>query len=168
MPFSSSLHPTPVGDALIVVSDAGLVALRIVDGSPGPELERVTRALRDMPHPDPSRTAAVEAQVDEYFAGARRDFDLDIDWTLAPGGFARRALDAVCDIPYGETASYGDVAVAAGSPGAHRAVGTACGHTPISIVIPVHRVVRADGSLGDYGGHPEIKAFLHDLEAPHA
>ncbi len=67
-------------------------------------------------------------------------------------------------IPYGETAGYGDVAVLAGSPRAARAVGTACATTPFSIVVPVHRVVRADGSLGEYGGHPEVKEYLVEFE----
>jgi methylated-DNA-[protein]-cysteine S-methyltransferase len=70
----------------------------------------------------------------------------------------------VCEIPYGEVASYAEVAIAAGSPGANRAVGTACARTPISIVVPAHRVVRSDGSIGEYGGHPERKRYLLDLE----
>ena len=76
----------------------------------------------------------------------------------------RAALDAVCEIPYGAVASYADVAVAARRPGANRAVGTACARTPISIILPAHRVVRSDGSIGEYGGHPERKRFLLDLE----
>jgi methylated-DNA-[protein]-cysteine S-methyltransferase len=102
-------------------------------------------------------------QLDEYFAGERRDFDIALDWRLVRG-FTRAALEAVREIPYGETAGYGEVAVSAGSPGAARAVGTACATTPFSIVVPVHRVVRADGSIGEYGGHPEVKAFLLELE----
>ena len=91
------------------------------------------------------------------------EFDLPLDWRLVRG-FTRAALEAVSDIPYGETAGYGEVAISAGSPRAARAVGTACATTPFSIVVPVHRVVRADGSLGEYGGHPEVKRFLLDLE----
>ncbi|MDQ1131188.1 methylated-DNA--[protein]-cysteine S-methyltransferase [Microbacterium sp. SORGH_AS_0888] len=80
-------------------------------------------------------------------------------------GFTRAALQAVRTIPYGQTASYAEVAALAGSPGAHRAVGSACAKTPFSIVVPAHRVVRADGSIGEYGGHPEVKRYLLDLEA---
>ncbi len=86
-----------------------------------------------------------------------------LDWRLVRG-FTRAALEAVREIPYGETAGYGEVAAHAGSPRAARAVGTACATTPFSIVVPVHRVVRADGSIGEYGGHPEDKLFLLDLE----
>ena len=84
-----------------------------------------------------------------------------------PEGFwrlLRSGTEAVCDIPYGETASYGEVAIAAGIPRAARAVGTACATTPFSVIVPVHRVVRADGSLGEYGGRPEVKKYLVELE----
>jgi methylated-DNA-[protein]-cysteine S-methyltransferase len=121
--------------------------------------------LRSIPdHADDDAVAGVAAQqLDEYFAGERQQFDLPLDWRLVRG-FTRAALEAVRGIPYGETAGYGEVAATAGSPRAARAVGTACATTPFSIVVPVHRVVRADGSIGEYGGHPEDKAFLLDLE----
>ena len=157
------IHPTPLGDALIVVTETGLVSLDILDGPHDVALEAVSRALHEVPQPDDPATAGVAAQLDEYFAGTRRAFDLPLDWRLV-SGFVRAALEAVCDIPYAETASYGEVAIAAGSPGAHRAVGSACARTPMSIVVPAHRVVRSDGSLGEYGGHPEHKRFLLDLE----
>lgn len=159
-----SIHSTPLGDALIVVTDAGLVALDVLDGANDDALGRVALALRCAPVADPSATAKVARQLDEYFWGARTTFTVKIDWQLVTG-FVRAALEAVCRIPYAETASYGEVAIDAGSPGAHRAVGSACARTPISIVVPAHRVVRADGSLGEYGGHPERKEFLLDLEA---
>lgn len=159
-----SVHPTPIGDALIVVTDAGLVSLDILDGMHDDALESVSLALRSVPQEDADATAAITTQLDEYFDGIRRDFDVPIDWQLVQG-FVRAALECVCAIPFGETASYAEVAIAAGSPGAHRAVGSACARTPISIIVPAHRVVRADGSLGEYGGHPERKSFLLDLEA---
>ena len=79
-------------------------------------------------------------------------------------GFPLAALQAVCEIPWGETMSYGEVAIVAGSRGAARAVGTACRVTPFSVVVPVHRVIRSDGTPGHYGAHPERKRFLLDLE----
>ena len=103
-------------------------------------------------------------QLDEYFEGSRRGFDVELDWRLVRG-FTREALQSVREIPYGEVASYGEVAAMAGRDRAARAVGTACATTPWSIVVPVHRVVRSDGSIGEYGGHPEVKRFLLDLEA---
>lgn len=162
------VHPSPVGDVLIVSIDDALVTLHPFDGPLGAELERVGLALRELPIPVEADAAAdvvheAATQLDEYFDGERRAFDLPLDWRLVRG-FTRAALEAVCDIPYGETAGYGEVAITAGSPRAARAVGTACATTPFSIVVPVHRVVRADGSLGEYGGRPDVKQFLIDHE----
>lgn len=162
------VHASPIGDILIVTTDDGIVTLHPVDGSLHAELERVGLQLRALPVPDDSgdRAGVADAaatQLDEYFDGERQEFDLPLDWRLV-GGFRRAALEAVCDIPYGETAGYGEVAIAAGSPRAARAVGTACATTPFSVVVPVHRVVRADGSLGQYGGRSEVKQYLLDLE----
>ncbi|WP_194395913.1 methylated-DNA--[protein]-cysteine S-methyltransferase [Microbacterium atlanticum] len=158
------VHPSPVSDILIVATDDGIVTLHPFDGPLGAELERVALGLRALPVPDEGPVLEDAAlQLDEYFEGRRREFDLALDWQLVRG-FTRAALQAVCDIPYGETASYGEVAIAAGVARAARAVGTACATTPFSIVVPVHRVVRADGSLGEYGGHPEVKRYLVELE----
>ena len=164
------VHPSPVGDILIVAVDDAIVTLHPFDGPLGSELERVALRLHAQPVPDdgvaPDGVGALdeaERQLDEYFDGERREFDLPLDWRLVRG-FTRAALEAVCRIPYGETASYGEVAVAAGVPRAARAVGTACATTPFSVVVPVHRVVRADGSLGEYGGRPEMKRHLVELE----
>ena len=157
------LEPTPVGLALIAVTDDGLVALELLDAPPDFALERIALAVGVAPEPDPVAVEHIAAQLREYFDGARQAFDVDIDWRLVRG-FTRAALETVCDIPYGETASYGEVAVRAGAPRAARAVGTACATTPISLIVPAHRVVRADGSPGEYGGHPEVKVFLLELE----
>lgn len=157
------IHPSPIGEILIVATDAGIVALHPLHEPLGAALETVTRALHSVPQHDETAGGDVDVQLDEYFAGERRRFDVQLDWRLTRG-FGRAALESVCEIPYGETAAYGEVAITAGSPGAARAVGTACATTPFSIVVPVHRVVRADGSLGEYGGHPEVKRFLVELE----
>jgi len=106
---------------------------------------------------------AAAAQLDEYFAGDRRDFTIPLDWRHVQG-FSADALRAVTEIPYGETAAYGEVAIMAGRPRAARAVGTACARSPWSIIVPVHRVVRADGTIGPYGNNPETKRLLIDLE----
>ena len=178
------VHPSPIGDILIVTTADGIVTLHPFDGPLHAEIERVALRLRALPISDETDAAApgsapdsgdepadeaggvfdvAVAQLDEYFDGDRHEFDLPLDWRLVRG-FTRAALEAVCDIPYGETASYGEVAISAGIPRAARAVGTACATTPFSVVVPVHRVVRADGSLGEYGGRPEMKRFLIDLE----
>lgn len=160
-----TVHPTPIGDALIVLTDDGLVSLSLLDAPSAAALTDIALALGTPPAHDPASAASVTAELDAYFAGRSRAFGVPIDWRLTAPGFARDALQAVCEIPYGEVASYGEVAAAAGSPRAHRAVGSACARTPISIVVPAHRVVRSDGSIGEYGGHPERKRFLLDLEA---
>ncbi|GAA1994291.1 methylated-DNA--[protein]-cysteine S-methyltransferase [Microbacterium pumilum] len=158
------LHPSPIGDILIVTTAEGIVTLHPVHGEVDAELQNLAQRLGSTPEHDETEAAtAAASQLDEYFSGARTEFDLPLDWRLVRG-FTRAALEAVCDIPYGETAGYGEVAITAGRPRAARAVGTACATTPFSIVVPVHRVVRSDGSLGEYGGHPEVKKFLVDLE----
>lgn len=156
-------HATPFGDALLAFTTEGLVGLQLTEGATEPELERLALRLHAAPEPDDAAGAELAAQLDEYFAGVRRGFDIVLDWRLT-AGFARDALHAVLEIPYGETASYGEVAAMAGHPRAHRAVGTACGASPFSLVVPVHRVVRADGSIGDYGGRSAVKRSLLALE----
>ncbi|GAB6858804.1 methylated-DNA--[protein]-cysteine S-methyltransferase [Microbacterium xylanilyticum] len=169
MSYRYDFADTPFGDALLVFSDEGLVAFDLPEGmhrrSPW-ALEAVARMLHAVPEPDPGAGAEIDTLLRAYFDGEpiRFDRDVTLDWRLA-NGFSRAALQAVCEIPWGETASYGEVAALAGSPGAARAVGTACRTTPFSIVVPVHRVVRADGSPGQYGAHPERKRYLLDLEA---
>ncbi|WP_345751921.1 methylated-DNA--[protein]-cysteine S-methyltransferase [Microbacterium rhizophilus] len=154
---------TPIGLVTAVLSDDGLLALHVSDDSDRWVLEMLAREHGVVPDRTPGAGDALFAQLDQYFDGERRAFDVAIDWSLTHG-FARDALRAACDIPYGETASYGEVAVMAGRPRAARAVGTACRTTPFSLVVPVHRVVRADGTLGEYGSHPETKRFLVELE----
>lgn len=164
-PLRYRLHESPVGDVLIVTVDEEIVTLHPLRASRDDELERLSGRFGALPEREDDAAAAEDAarQLDEYFDGTRRAFDLALGWSTVRG-FTRAALEAVRGIPYGETAGYGEVAIAAGSPRAARAVGTACATTPFSIVVPVHRVVRADGSIGQYGGHPEDKRFLLDLE----
>lgn len=157
-----STSPTPIGTAFAIMSDAGLHTLDFlpddaeVSARYGPDGAPLTH--------DPAALRVFFDQLDEYFAGDRRRFDLPLDLD-GYDGFLRTALEAMCGIPYGETVSYGELALLAGAPGAARAAGSACARTPISVVIPAHRVVRSDGSLGEYGGRPEVKRFLLDLES---
>jgi methylated-DNA-[protein]-cysteine S-methyltransferase len=161
--YTTALHPTPVGDVLLTLADERLALLRVVRDDASAAREEAARLFGAAVEDDPAPAAGIAAQLDEYFAGRRREFDVTLEWGRT-AGFTRAALEAIRDIPYGETASYGEVAMMADHPRAARAVGTACAHTPFSIVVPVHRVVRSDGSIGEYGGHPEVKRFLLALE----
>jgi len=162
MDFRFGTVDCPLGVVLAVASAEGLVAVRVAE-DPGHALSALAHAHRISPDPDQAVVADLAPQLDAYFDGRLRAFELPLDWRLV-SGFAGDALRAVREIPYGETASYGEVAAMAGRPRAHRAVGTACRDTPFSLVVPVHRVIRADGTLGEYGGHPEHKRFLVSLE----
>lgn len=161
--FRTARHSTPVGPVLLGFADDALVTLQVVHGDIDRARGAFARRVDAVAHADDAAAATVGAQLDAYFAGERREFDIPLDWRLVRG-FTRMALQTIREIPYGETAAYGEVAVMAGSPRASRAVGTACATTPFSIVVPVHRVIRADGSIGEYGGHPEVKMFLLALE----
>ncbi|REJ05983.1 methylated-DNA--[protein]-cysteine S-methyltransferase [Microbacterium bovistercoris] len=168
MTFRYDFAPTPFGDALTVFSDEGLVSLDLsesVDPQAPWLLDDISQRLHEVPRPDPGAADELAHLLDRYFEGEPTRFDesVRLDWRLIEG-FLRDALQAICTIPWGETLSYGEVAVLAGSPGAARAVGTACRNTPFSIVVPVHRVIRSDGTPGHYGAHPERKRFLLDLE----
>ena len=105
----------------------------------------------------------LKAQLEEYFAGSRQDFDLPL--VLAGTGFQERVWSRLLEIPYGQTVSYEELARRAGSPGGSRAVGRANGDNRIAIVVPCHRVIRANGDPGGYGGGLIRKRRLLDLEA---
>lgn len=168
MTFRYDFAPTPFGDALVVFSDEGIVRFDLSESADLTVpwlLEDISARLREVPVPDPGAADELAHLLDEYFAGTPIRFDehVRLDWRLIEG-FHRSALQTINTIEWGETMSYGEVAVLAGSPGAARAVGTACRMTPFSIIVPVHRVVRANGSPGQYGAHPEQKRYLLDLE----
>lgn len=163
MTFTWDATATPVGTAVAVFSDDGLVAFRLSDDDPAWEVERLAVELHTAPAHAPGALAELDGQLAAYFDGDLREFDLHLDWRLV-SGFARDALETIRTIPYGTTAAYGEVAVLAGRPRAARAVGTACRITPWSLVVPVHRVVRSDGTVGEYGSSPETKRFLLELE----
>lgn len=168
MSFRHDFIPTPFGDALAVFSDVGIVSFDLSepdDPSVPWLLEGISRRLGEVPDEAPGAGDQLAGLIDAYFDGEPIRFDeqLRLDWRLSDG-FSRDALRAVCEIPWAETMSYGEVAIAAGSPGAARAVGRACRLTPFSVIVPVHRVIRSDGTPGHYGAHPERKRYLLDLE----
>ncbi|QMU95978.1 methylated-DNA--[protein]-cysteine S-methyltransferase [Microbacterium esteraromaticum] len=168
MSYRYDFAPTPFGDALAVFSDDGIVSFDLSESAdPGVPwlLESVSRRLGAVPEATPGAADELTEALDSYFDGEPVRFDehFAFDWRLVDG-FSRSALQTVCTIPWGETMSYGEVAVLAGSPGAARAVGSACRQTPLSVIVPVHRVIRSDGAPGHYGAYPERKRYLLDLE----
>lgn len=151
--------PSPLGELLAARDEHGLTALYLPTGkhasivqAPG---ERDNSAFDD-----------VRLQLAEYFAGARREFVLPLN--ARGSAFQLRVWTALRQIPYGETASYGHTAAAIGAPTAARAVGLANGQNPISIIVPCHRVIGANGALTGYGGGIEAKRWLLAHEASHA
>lgn len=147
--------PTHCGNLLIAINERGLVHVDFVAG---------LRALPDMSgwQQDGETLAPYLAEFEAYFAGRLQRFTLP----LAASGteFQQAVWQALCDIPYGETRSYGDIARAIGKPNAMRAVGAANGRNPLSIIVPCHRVIGQNGSLTGYAGGLEIKKALLQLE----
>jgi methylated-DNA-[protein]-cysteine S-methyltransferase len=154
---------TPVGRLLLAATDLGLVRVAY----PSEDHDAVLVALAERISPRilkaPARLDAVVRQLDEYFAGGRHGFDVPLDWRLSKG-FRQTVLRHLPEIGYGHTASYAAVAQLAGSPRAVRAVGTACATNPLPVVVPCHRVVRSDGSMGGYLGGVDAKRTLLTLE----
>jgi methylated-DNA-[protein]-cysteine S-methyltransferase len=154
---------SPVGRLLLAATDAGLVRIAY----PAQDHDAVLQALADRISPrilsSPVRLDAAARELDEYFAGRRRSFDLPLDWRLSEG-FRRAVLSRLTGIGYGQTASYAAVATLAGNPKAVRAAATACATNPLPIVVPCHRVIHSDGRIGNYLGGPDAKRTLLTLE----
>ena len=154
---------SPVGSLLLAATEAGLV--RVAYASEGHDT--VLQALADRISPRvlsaPARLDEPARELDEYFGGRRRSFDLPLDWRLS-AGFRRAVLSHLTEIGYGQTASYAAVAGLAGNPKAVRAAATACATNPLPVVVPCHRVIYSDGRIGRYLGGPEAKRTLLTLE----
>ncbi len=156
---------SPVGSLLLAATERGLVRVAFEREGHDAVLEALARQVSPRILRTAQRLEPVARELDEYFAGARTGFDLPLDLRLAHG-FRLEVLEHLREIGYGATESYAVVAAAAGSPRAVRAVGTACATNPVPIVVPCHRVVRSDGSVGSYRGGPEAKQTLLTLERP--
>jgi methylated-DNA-[protein]-cysteine S-methyltransferase len=155
---------TPLGTGLVAATPRGLVRVAL----PNEPIENVLAQLAEGVSPRvlefPTRLDEARRELDEYFEGRRDRFELPLDWRLSHPGFYRRVLRATARVPFGEVITYGEAADRAGNPRAFRAAGTALGSNPIPIVVPCHRVIRAGGAIGNYGGGPQMKRFLLELE----
>jgi methylated-DNA-[protein]-cysteine S-methyltransferase len=155
---------SPVGRLVAATTTRGLVRLAFPSAD-DPEGVLVDLSVNVSPRvlEVPARLDPVRRQLDEYFDGRRTSFDVPLDWRLSRG-FTRKVLRATARIPYGDVSTYKDIARRAGSERAYRAAGNALGSNPIPIVVPCHRVLQTGGTLGGYGGGPDRKRFLLELE----
>ena len=154
---------TAVGTLLLAATEHGLVRVAYEREGHDTVLEGLAERVSPRILNAPARLDPIARQLEEYFAGTRRAFDVPLDFRLA-SGFRLEVLRHLPDIGYGHVESYTQVASATGSPRAVRAVGSACAKNPLPVVVPCHRVVRADGSFGGYVGGPEAKHTLLTLE----
>lgn len=155
---------TPVGQLLLAATALGLVKVAFAVQDHAAVLADLAEAISPRIVAAPARLADAARQIDEYFTGHRRQFSIPLDLRLA-NGFRRSVIEHLRHIDYGRRESYAAVADAVGSPRAVRAVGTACARNPLPVVIGCHRVVRSDGSVGQYAGGAAAKAALLALEA---
>ncbi len=154
---------TPVGVLLIAATPRGVVRIALPNVAEDEVLEDLASRVSPRILRSPTTLDPVVRQLDDYFTGRQHTFDVTLDFSLSHG-FRKEVLLELRHVPYGETRSYGDLAVAAGSPRAVRAVGTACATNPLPIIVPCHRITRSDGTLGNYGGGVEMKQALLLLE----
>ena len=160
---SFDVAETPIGPLLLAVTERGLCRISF-DPEPERETETLARTFGVRVLRAPREVDDVRRELDEYFEGRRREFDLALD-LRGREGFSRLILERLAQVPYGEVTTYKSLAVEAGNPRAARAVGTIMNRNPIPIVLPCHRVVGSNGSLVGYGGGLERKRLLLDLEA---
>ena len=160
---SFDVADTQIGPLLLAVTERGLCRISF-DPEPDREAETLARTFGVRVLRAPRELDPVRRELDEYFEGRRRDFDLPLD-LRGREGFSRDILERLAKVPYGEVTTYKSLAVEAGNPRAARAVGTIMNRNPIPIVLPCHRVVGSNGSLVGYGGGLERKRLLLDLEA---
>src|SRR5271166_760275 len=154
---------SPFGELLVASSRRGVLRLAFPEESVDSVLEGIARGFSPRIVEASAALDDVRRELDEYFEGRRREFEIALDWSLI-GTFGRRVLRVTSEIPFGGVLSYAEVAAEAGSPRGFRAAGNALGSNPIPIVIPCHRVLRSGGALGGYGGGLDRKRWLLELE----
>jgi methylated-DNA-[protein]-cysteine S-methyltransferase len=154
---------SPFGPLLLATTPRGLVRVGLPNQDAGELLVDLAERVSPRVLEAPARLDEARRELDLYFDGKLESFDLPLDWRLSKD-FRRRVLRAIHRIPYGQTRSYTEMATSAGNERAVRAAGTACGSNPIPLVVPCHRVLRAGGALGGYGGGLPMKEGLLKLE----
>jgi methylated-DNA-[protein]-cysteine S-methyltransferase len=154
---------SPLGPLLVAATEAGVVRVAFDREGQDAVLQSLADRLGPRVLRTPKRLDAVAHQLDEYFEGSRRAFDVPLDLRLARG-FRLVALERLREVGYGSTVTYAALAAAAGRPAAVRATGTACATNPLPLLVPCHRVIRSDGTVGSYLGGPEAKVRLLALE----
>jgi methylated-DNA-[protein]-cysteine S-methyltransferase len=157
---------SPLGALLVAVTPNGLVRLAYLDDGGEEEatvLEELAANVSPRVLASPRKLDEPRRELDQYFSGRRRQFDVRLDWQLTRG-FARRVLEATAQIPFGATATYKQVATQAGSARAYRAAGNALGSNPIPIIVPCHRILHSGGGLGGYTGGLDRKRVLLAVE----
>ena len=155
--------PSPLGPLWVAMGPRGVATIHYGDEPSEGELRRLVRVYGPGVVPDHKRSSALARELDEYFRGRRRAFDLDVDLSgLTP--FQTRVLSATAKIPFGTVSTYGTVAMRAGNAKASRAAGGALNHNPIPIVVPCHRVVGSNGALVGYAGGLDVKRKLLAIE----
>ena len=154
---------SPIGTLLIAATEKGLVRISFPTETEGIVLDELARRISPRVLKAPRKVAPVVRELDQYFAGRRKVFDVPLDWQLV-GPYARKVLRATARIPFGKVSTYREVAGKAGNPAASRAAGNALGSNPIPVVVPCHRVLRTGGGLGGYGGGLDVKELLLRLE----
>jgi len=154
---------SPVGPIWIAATSTGVCAVGLGAGQPDAFFAAIARLGEPgTPSQDTQATSPVQTQLREYFSRIRRTFDLELD--IQGTDFQKAVWDQVARIPYGTTATYGEIAQRISRPGGARAVGAAVGANPVPILVPCHRVIGASGALTGYGGGLEIKTALLQLE----
>lgn len=154
---------TPIGPLLLAMTDKGLVRVAFENEDFAQVINELAQQLNMSVLEEADQLDAVANEFAEYFSGKRQEFDVPVDHSLSTG-FRQTVQQYLPQISYGQTQSYQEVAESVGSPKAVRAVGTACATNPIPVVVPCHRVLRTDGSLGGYRGGLEVKTALLQLE----
>lgn len=157
-----AITDSPIGRLMVALSRRGLIRVEFAEHIDD-TLEELAANVSPRIMESPRATGEVRSQLEQYFEGRRRRFEVPIDLS-AVHGFSRKVLRATAGIPFGSVSTYRDVAGKAGNPKAMRAAGNALGSNPVPIVVPCHRVIRTDGSLGGYGGRVDRKIALLLLE----